>query len=471
MGLQRLLMGNFFSKRSLTLRLVFFSTLWVMVALTIVAFTASVLYREANQQNFKGLLTAHLYSLIGFVNVSAQGNLQGKPELGDIRFSDMNSGWFWDVTPVTANMYGRLQSYNSVAGAYIQSPSEKQVPFDSHFMRSYHAKTFQEQDVLVVEGDVLLDQEGRVARFRIIGNLNQIDQQFIKFRNTMSFYLIGLGIATIIMNAIVIGIGLLPLFRVRKTLKAIRAGEADRLDNNLPLEIAPLAYEMNALIDNNQRIIERFRTQVGNLAHSLKTPLAVLSNEAEKIGSQRGHIIRQQSLAMQVQIKHYLERARIASQRDSVVYHTDIIPTLEPIIRVMRKLNPDKTIKTFFPEKQIIFAGEKEDIEEIIGNVMENAAKWANNLIKISAFIVYHSDKVQNKFEICIEDDGQGLNNNDIKVALKRGKRLDETIPGSGLGLSIVVDAVHEYGGELKLDRSSLGGLRIRIYLPTAQDL
>lgn len=440
-----------------------------MVALIIVAFTASVLYREANEQSFEDLLSAHLYSLIGFVDVSSQGVLQGKPELGDIRYTDANSGWFWEVTAVSSNLRGRLQSYSSGAGRVL-SPSESDVPFDSHFMRSYTAKGFQGQDVLVVEGDVLLDQEDRVARFRIIGNLYEVEKQFIKFRDTMSFYLAGLCIASIIINVIVILLGLSPLFRVRKTLKAIRTGKADRLDTNLPLEIAPLAREMNALIDNNQRIVERFRTQVGNLAHSLKTPLAVLSNEAEKIGGQQGKIIREQSLAMQVQIRHYLERARIAAQRDSVVYRTDMVPTLEPIIRVMRKLNPDKTIESYLPDGQIIFAGEKEDVEEIIGNLLENAAKWSLSLIKIDLSLTARDDKSLKRFLICIEDDGPGLDENDISEALKRGRRLDETVPGTGLGLSIVVDTVREYGGELKLDRSQLGGLRIRIYLPVAED-
>lgn len=438
-----------------------------MIALMIVAFTASALYREANEQYFEDLLTAHLYSLIGFVNVSSQGNLQGKPELGDIRYTDANSGWFWEVTAVSSNLRGRLQSYSSGAGRVL-SPSERDVPFDTHFMRSYRAKGFQGQDVLVVEGDVLLDQDNRVARFRIIGNLNEVEKQFIKFRDTMSFYLAGLCIASIIINVIVILIGLYPLLRVRKTLKAIRNGEADRLDTNLPLEIAPLAREMNALIDNNQRIVERFRTQVGNLAHSLKTPLAVLSNEAEKIGGQQGKIIRDQSQAMQVQIKHYLERARIAAQRDSVVYRTDMMPTLEPIIRVMRKLNPDKIIEINFSNQHFIFAGEKEDIEEIIGNLLENAAKWAKKLIKIQLSSMQGAFDQQNKLEIIIEDDGPGLDDNDICEALKRGRRLDETVPGTGLGLSIVVDTIREYGGELKLDRSALGGLRVRIYLPIA---
>src|SRR5690606_23196017 len=144
------------------------------------------------------------------------------------------------------------------------------------------------------------------------------------------------------------------------------------------------ANETNALIENNRRIVERSRTQVGNLAHSLKTPLAVLANEGRSIGGEKGRIIVDQANAMQQQLEHYLQRARIAAQRDSVVYRTPIAPALTRMVRVVGKLNPDATISLDLPHEEILFAGEREDFEEIVGNLLENAAKWAKGQIRVS---------------------------------------------------------------------------------------
>lgn len=455
------------SGHSLTLRVGLLSTIWVTIALCAVAWVGAVLYRDANERNFERLLTAHLYSLVGSVNVSPRSVLQGNPELGDIRYADTESGWYWEVVAITPSLRGRLQS-PSMGKGRIPSPSEVDVPFDSHFMRSYRRKGLQGQDIMVVESDIVLDTMNRAARFRVMGNLDEVKEQFEEFWATMRWYLVSLGLASMLINATIIVLGLRPLVRVRRALEAIRAGKSDRVDTHLPIEITPLAREMNALIDNNRRIVERFRTQVGNLAHSLKTPLAVLTNEASKIGGKKGDIIGEQAQAMQRQISHYLQRARIAAQRDSVVYRTDVKPVVERLIRVMRKLNPQKIIEFSANDVSFIFAGEKEDIEEVIGNLMENGGKWSKNTIRVSLQPSDRQDENRRFFEVIVEDDGPGLNDDEIGEALKRGRRLDESTPGTGLGLSIVVDTVREYGGNLTLDRSPLGGLRVRFTLPLA---
>ena len=224
---------------------------------------------------------------------------------------------------------------------------------------------------------------------------------------------------------------------------------------------------MNALIENNRRIMERSRTQVGNLAHSLKTPLSVLVNEARSMGGEHGRIVQEQSEAMQVQIQHYLQRARIAAQRDSVVFRTPVTPVLERMQRVTAKLNPAFSVTFVNDLPGAVFAGEREDLEEIVGNLLENAGKWGRRRINIRLAPVYGK---QRQFEILIEDDGPGLAPDKIEAALKRGSRIDETKPGTGLGLAIVQDTVREYGGNLHLGKSSLGGLSIRVELPLTED-
>ncbi|PRD45996.1 histidine kinase [Phyllobacterium phragmitis] len=443
------------------------------MALVVVATVISTLYREASERSFQRLLSAHLFSLVGAVSVSPDGELQGRPELGEIRYSSPLSGWYWSVEPVSDNLKGRLESPSLADHVIPQMPLAK-VPFDQSFTRTYTEKGLKNEELSVVETEVVLDAANRVARFRVMGNLSEVKKEIRDFRNTLYTYLGIFGLGSILINAAIILFGLRPLDKVRGSLADIREGRSTRVDGTLPLEIAPLAQEMNALIENNRRIVERSRTQVGNLAHSLKTPLSVLVNEGRSIGGKKGRVVVEQSQAMQVQVQHYLQRARIAAQRDSVVFRTPVVPVLERMIRVTAKLNPAHKITFDNNLPNAIFAGEREDFEEIIGNLMENAGKWGRSMIKVSlspAVFEAKADMLPHAgFEVLIEDNGPGLAQEKIKDALMRGHRLDETKPGTGLGLSIVQDTVREYGGTLKLEKSSLGGLGARIVLPLVEN-
>lgn len=453
-----------FSHHTLTLRVALLSALWGLVALVVVAWVGAVFYRDANERNFERLLTTYLYRLVGYVSVSGKGALQGKPDLGNMRFFDPASGWYWEVVAISPSLHGHLHSTSLNKGRII-SPGEKQSPFDKRFMRHYRSRGLHDEEILVVESDIVLDAANRVARFRVMGNLAEVGEQFHEFWLTMRWYLLCFGLGSILINMAIIVYALRPLVRIRQALEMIRAGKSDRIDTRLPAEIAPIAKEMNALIDNNRRIVERFRTQVGNLAHSLKTPLAVLINEAAHTGGQNGQLIRQQATAMQAQINHYLQRARIASQRDSVVHHTAVKPVIERTCRVIRKLAPQKHVHYTSSANSPVFVGEKQDLEEMVGNLLENAAKWAKSRVNITLDGLIRSPQGL-FFEIRIEDDGPGLGQDEMNEALKRGHRLDESKPGTGLGLSIVLNTVHEYGGTLSLGTSALGGLSAAIRLP-----
>ncbi|WP_165401828.1 ATP-binding protein [Phyllobacterium myrsinacearum] len=445
-----------------------FSTLWTIVSFVAIATIISALYGEARQHSFQQLLSAHLFSVIASVSVN-DGTLVGRPDPGEVRYSSPFSGWYWSVDPVADNLKGSLRSI-SLGGKSIDSPSTLMVPFDTSFQRSYTEPGLKGEQLSIVETEVVLDAENRVARFRVMGNLSELEGEIADFRNTLYFYLGVFGIAGTLINAAVILFGLRPLDRVRRSLADIREGKVSRLDEDLPIEIAPLAREMNALIENNRRIMERSRTQVGNLAHSLKTPLSVLANESRTIGGAKGKIVAEQSAAMQVQIQHYLQRARVAAQRDSVVFRASVTPILARLVRVTSKLNPGMDMRFDNRMPDAVFAGEQEDLEEIVGNLLENAGKWGRSAIRLTVSAA-GPETMDNAFDISVEDDGPGLAPGQIKDALTRGKRLDESKPGTGLGLSIVHDTVREYGGTLRLERSEdLGGLRARITLPVAGD-
>lgn len=453
--------------KSLGLRVSILSTLWVVIALSAVSAVSVVFYKQSNEQYLERILTAHLYSLISAVSVSGDGRLQGTPELGDIRYLDPTSGWYWEVVSLSSNLRGRLTSA-SLGSKRISSPGEAVEPFDAKFFRSYRATGPDGQLLLVIENDVILDSQNRVARFRIMGNIDETRAQLRKFKDTLQLFLWTFGIASVLINIIIIYFSLRPLRRIRQSLADIRAGKADHLDTDLPLEVMPLAREMNALVDNNQRIVERFRTQVGNLAHSLKTPLSVIANETDRMQTAQATLLREQAKAMQAQIDHYLQRARIAAQRDSVIYQTAVREILQRLVRVMEKLNPEKTIDFKMLEDDAVFAGEKEDLEEMVGNLMENACKWGRERIALSCFLL-KAEGQQGVLSISVEDDGPGLNVQQRDEAIKRGRRLDESKPGTGLGLAIVTDMVREYGGNISLDDSTLGGLCVTISLPSAQ--
>ncbi|TKT81241.1 ATP-binding protein [Aquamicrobium sp. LC103] len=448
---------------SLAFRVIAFSTIWAVVALVVIATIISTLFRQASERGFESLLTAHLFNLISSVGVGERGVLQGSPNLGDLRFTVPRSGWYWTVEPESDAVTGRLQSLSLVEP--IPSPPTSEVPFNSEFQRSYIADGLAGEVVEVFESEFALDTPDRIARFRVMGNRTELEHDIALFDQQLYLYLGIFGIGMIAINAVAILVGLEPLGRVRRALAEIRAGVAQRLDGNFPTEIAPLAEETNALIEGNRRIVERSRTQVGNLAHSLKTPLAVLTNESRAIGGAKGTLIAEQAAAMGQQVEHYLQRARMAAQRDTIVFRTPVVATMRRMIRVIEKLNPEMHVLLNAPTEEVIFAGEREDLEEIAGNLLENAMKWGRSRAIVSIVALQAQDEKQRLFDLTIEDDGPGIPEDKAREALKRGRRLDESKPGTGLGLAIVSDLVSEYGGKLQLDRSELGGLRAVVTL------
>ncbi|MER8904216.1 ATP-binding protein [Mesorhizobium sp. M0761] len=448
--------------RSLAFRVIGFSTIWAILTLIVIFTLITTLYRQASERGFDSLLSAHLFNLIGSVGVSESGQLTGAPDLGDLRFSEPNSGWYWSVEPASEGVHGNLHS--SSMTTTIPSPTVAEVPFNSSFQRSYSTDGIGDEQLEVFESEFVLDAKNRAARFRVMGNKTELEQEIATFQGRLLTYLSLFGVGMIAINAIAILLGLQPLRRVRNALAQVREGTAQRLDGRFPAEIEPLANETNALIENNKRIVERSRTQVGNLAHSLKTPLAVLINEGRALGGAKGQLIADQAASMQKQVDHYLQRARVAAQRDSVVYRTPVTPLVQRMVRVLQKLKPDVSLSLTLPAADIVFAGEREDLEELLGNLLDNAMKWAKSTVAVSV-----TPAAAGLFELSIEDDGPGIPEDKARDVLKRGRRLDETKPGTGLGLAIVADLVNEYGGALALERSTMGGLKAVVRLRSLQ--
>ncbi len=451
-----------FGARSVAVRVVAFSTVWAVLALVVISTVIAALYRDVSERGFESLLSAHLFNLIGSVGVTESGILTGSPDLGDLRFAEPRSGWYWSVEPVGGGIVGERRSLSMTAA--IPSPTEAQVPFDGAFKRTYRAPGPDGEELQVLENEFVLDTQNRVARFRVMGNHSQLESEIAEFERQLLTYLGLFGFGMVAINVFAILLGLRPLNKVRAALALVREGSAQRLEGRFPAEIEPLVSETNALIENNRRIVERARIQVGNLAHSLKTPLAVLLNEGRRMGGDKGLLIAEQASAMQAQVEHYLQRARVAAQRESLVFRTPVLELVERIIRVIEKLHPETRLEKVFPPEEVLFAGEKEDLEEIVGNLLDNAAKWSAGGVRVTIV-----GTEPGRFELVIEDDGPGIPDDRTREALQRGRRLDETKPGSGLGLSIVAELAKENGAELLLARSDLGGLKATVRLRSVE--
>lgn len=454
------------SRRSLTGRVLLYASIWTIIAFAAVALIISTLYRTSAERAFADVLRAHLNTVIEAVSLDPDGKLRGRPQLGSLDFSRPSSGWVWIIDPINARGEPNGESLvsTSLGDETLAFPAISEVPFDRQYIRSYPLEDRTENRILMAETEVQLGEENEVARIRVGGNLAVLEDDIGSFTRQMATALIVAGIGTLLINMLVILYGLKPLDHVRASLEKIRNGDADQLSGDFPREIAPLAGEVNALIDSNKRIIERARMQVGNLAHSLKTPIAVLLNESRSLPDAQKELVKTQVGSMQNQVQAYLDRARISAQRGSVLARADAVPVLERLLRVMDKLNPDIEFSLRKSADNTQIALETQDFEEVMGNLIENAARFAQNEIVVS---IIDADE-DNQLSIIVADDGPGLDDDQKKQALKRGARLDESKPGSGLGLSIVNEIAREYHGTFSLEDSESGGLSAHLRLPRA---
>jgi signal transduction histidine kinase len=467
--------------RSLTTRVLTIATIWAAIALLVLAVIISTLYRQGTERGFKEVLRAQLYNVINSVTINASGQLEGNPQFGDLRFAQPQTGWYYIVDPINNEAAERLASV-SLGGETLPVVDLSTVPFDTFYERFYEITDPFGNGILVAETEVVLDDEGRAARFRLTGNKDAVEADVADFTQTMAFAFVVFGLGSLLANAAAILFGLRPLDSVRRSLESVRNGESASLEGEFPREIEPLAGEVNALIQSNHRVVERARMQVGNLAHSLKTPIAVLLNEARTMNPDHASLVASQAEAMRCQVQSYLDRARIAAQVGSVLARTDARAALDRLLRVMRRLNPALTFTARVDPPHVLFAVEQQDLEEIAGNLLDNASRFATTTVRLAvepcakpalAGIVDREDATAtpNQGEwlcLTVEDDGPGLSRDEIVEAMKRGRRLDESTPGTGLGLSIVLVTAREYGGDVALDRSGLGGLRAQVWLPRA---
>ena len=302
----------------------------------------------------------------------------------------------------------------------------------------------------------------------VTGNLSEILELVGNFRGQAFIVLGAVGVMLAMMSFIVARFAMRPVDRLSAAIESVRAGESAAVTGTYPREIAPLAEEVNELLRSNTQIIERARNQVGNLAHGLKTPIAVLRNEAGTSKGALADVVLAESDKMSTMVTTYLERARLAARTSVVGKKADAAKIMARLSRVMAKIHPDIAI-TLHPHEPALpwFRGDEADLEEIAGNLLDNACKWSGGQVEVR--LSAEQGSAGTVLLLAIDDNGPGLSAEDAQKVLRRGVRLDEKTPGSGLGLDIVKELVDVYGGDLALKRSALGGLLVELRLPTAR--
>ena len=453
--------------RSLARRLFALAALWSALSLAVAGFVLTTVYRASVERAFDERLAVYLKTLVGVLAAQADGagTFRQPDNLGEARFELPLSGWYWVVRRAAD---GRVvMTSPSLTGEVLRLPSDIGTRPDRDRVARAYLEGPDGQHLRMVEREV--DFDGReVYRLGVAGNAGEIETDISGFSLRTALLLAAVGLGLVVSTVVQVRIGLTPLDRMRGALFRIRSGEAERLEGVFPAEIAPLADELNALIQANREATERARTHVGNLAHALKTPISVLLNEARASDSPIAPKVVEQVSLMRDHVEHHLERARMAAQRRVIGVVTDVTPVVERLVRAMRRIHEARSVVVEAEvEPGIRFRGEREDLEEALGNLVDNACKWADERVEVTIHRVPVAPDADRRFVVVrVDDDGPGIDLDGRAEALKRGTRLDEKVPGSGLGLAIVTELAALYGGEFGLDRSPLGGLRCTLTLP-----
>ena len=450
--------------QSIASRLFLSAAFWSSSILIIAGLGLSALNARWSETNFDDQLGVYLKALVANVAVAEETKSSVPPVIAP-QFELAFSGWYWQITRLDGD-HPDVRTSRSLFATQLPRIDEGEALADKGAWRGYVVGPG-DKALRMVQREIDAGEEGRYL-VQVAANADVIQTQIENFEYALAATFLVLALALLGSTALAVRFGLRPLRVLQEGVTAIRRGEAERISGEFPQDVAPLAAEVNLLLDANREVVERARTQVGNLAHALKTPLSVIVNEAESRSPTLSEKVREQAEIMTRQVSFYLDRARAAARASSPSAATELRPVVEGLVRTFDKVYRDRGLE-FQIEMQegLRFRGESQDLTDLIGNLLDNAGKWAHSRVRISAERDPLLDKAGRPyFTARIDDDGPGLDAEAREQALKRGRRLDESRPGSGLGLSIVVDLAAIYGGSIRLEDSPLGGVRASLRLP-----
>jgi signal transduction histidine kinase len=451
---------------SLARRLFLLALAFAVVLLTITGLVLAAVNRNAVERGFDRRLGVYVKLLIADIAGAVDdSSIQVGANLGEPLFELPQSGWYWQITRIDQNR-GDTRASRSLFDGRLPSLGPDIAPEGATRSREGYVDGPNNQRLRAVERTIELGEDGEFV-VAVAGDADDIATAVRQFNLALVATLLILASGMIIAALLQVRVGLAPLGRLRGGLAAIRAGEKDHLEGDFPLEIAPLAREVNALIDTNREVVERARTHVGNLAHALKTPISVIQNEASGRADPLAAKVAEQVGIMRDQVSHHLERARAAARAQVATTVIDVPAVVEGLVRTMGKIHRDKDVSLLPVPPGVAFRGERHDLEEMVGNLVDNACKWAHGDVTVAIEREEAPTTADRAFfRVVIDDDGPGLSAAEREEVGRRGKRLDETKPGTGLGLSIVSELASLYGGRLDLDAAPAGGLRTLLRLP-----
>lgn len=444
---------------SITNRILALAVLWIAALLLLGGIALDRIVTGTIQRNFDEQLATTLPAMIGAAELDPFGEVRFNRAPVDPRFNEPYSGFYWQVS-ARGHMDFRSRSL-----------WDRQLPLDLD--RSCiepclsRLSAYPQETLRLIERDVRIPGSPGVWRFAAAQTTGQLDAQIRTVRTTLWWSLGALGAGLFALAVLQATFGLMPLKRMSSAMAAIRAGTATRAPTeNVPPEIAPLVQELNALLDHNEEAAESARMHAGNLAHALKTPMSVLMNEAAANSPDLAKTVVRELSTMRRHVDHHLARARAMGRRTQATARADVFPALERLVSAIERIYADRPVVIDLAgDRSVVFRGERQDLEEMAGNLIDNAAKYGGGRVFVT--VARGEGAEDGMLTITVEDDGSGIPARLREGLFERGARLDTEKPGTGLGLAIVRDVAAIYGGSVSMAESEdLGGLMAILTLP-----
>ena len=434
--------------------MVLIAAVWITMLLGVGGLALVQVLDETLTASFDEQLANNLNAMINAAELDEVGDVRLLRPLGDQRFAEPYSGLYWQVS---GGGHAPFPS-RSLWDRQLALPPGNQ---DCRTPCKFESTQFPSETLRVIARSVRLPGAAQPFLFQVAQSSRDLDRQKARTRTVVGWSLGVLGIGLIVMVGLQSIYGLAPLRRVSKAIAAIRSGEARRVEAQFPVEVEPLVAEINELLAHGEAQSEAARRHAGNLAHALKTPMSVLIGEARGRDDPLARTIEAQVQVMRRHVDHQLARARAAGRRAASTARTPVWPSLEAIARTVGRIHQGKVLIDLAGDREASFRGEQQDLEEMLGNLIDNAALHGGGRV----FITVEADADQ--VRVLVEDDGKGIAPDQRSRLFERGERLDTDKPGTGLGLAIVKDVAELYGGSVALDSSEdLGGLLMTLTLP-----
>jgi signal transduction histidine kinase len=442
---------------SLSRRMIVIAAVWIAALLLIGGFALDRVLTRSILDNFDNQLVLLLNkSLIAASEIGPDGEVRFNRPPADQRFIEPYSGLYFQVSGAGADTFASRSLWDRRLRVLDTHADLEPHLYDSdEFSATGHAEPLR-----IAERDVILPGSNTRWRFQVAQSRETINDQIHRLRSTLTWSFTALGVGLLVLAALQTFYGLWPLRRVRQEVAAIRSGQKTRISQNFPAEIRPLTEEINQLLAHSEAQAEEARRHAGNLAHALKTPLTVITNAATANAPDLDDTVCREATVMRRQVDHHLARARAIGRRASAQARATVWDSLEAVQRALDRLYENVTVDIAGDHGAQVRV-ERQDLDEMIGNLVENAAKYGGARVFVTV------EPKGEMTDILVEDDGPGIPEQQREAIFQRGARLDTDKPGTGLGLAIVRDVAEIYGGRITLEESEdLGGLLARLTLP-----